>query len=120
MAKPNKSELFICTMLMVIAAISSPARATTGSGCYQVVNVRYDDVLNVRARPSANSAIVYRIPADGGPIISGGSSNANALARCVPSHGPVASRWCPVSIYSGSGSYSGWVKRRYLSPSDCP
>ncbi len=96
------------------------ATATTGSGCYQVVNVAYGDVLNVRARPSASAAIVTRLPAQGGPIISGGSSMANAEARCIPAHRPLPSRWCPVSIYDGDASYSGWVKRRFLTPSDCP
>lgn len=102
------------------ALTTSTAEATTGSGCYQVINVPYWDTLNVRQRPSARSGIVYRILPQTPPIISGGRSYADAMARCTPPHRPLSSRWCPVSIHDGSGSYHGWVKRRYLRASDCP
>ena len=42
----------------VLAAGAPGALATSGPGCYQVVNVESWDVLNLRSRASAKSAIV--------------------------------------------------------------
>ena len=111
------SALFAGAGLLLASTLAS---ATTGSGCWQPVGVALDDVLNVRASRSARSAIVGAIPPRGGPIIVGGSSRWQAEDNCTPSSRPRPSRWCRVSVYGAGGNFSGYVKRRYLSPSDCP
>ena len=112
---------YIISLGLAVVFGTDGAQATTGSGCYQVVNVAANDVLNVRAKPSAASAIVYKISPQRVPIISGGKSTADAEAKCTPRHRPLASRWCPIAIFDGSGSdIRGWAKRRFLSPSECP
>lgn len=105
---------------LLLALAFTPAHATTGDGCWQPVNVAANDVLNVRERRSATSRVVATIPPDGGPIISGGIDKLDAEARCLPHSAPRASRWCPVALYFGDTSARGFVKRRFLSPSDCP
>ncbi len=109
--------ILISVMLMFS---SGQVFATSGSGCYRVVNVAYDDVLNIRSRPSARSSIVYTLDPAGGPIISGGRSAYDAQRQCIPTYRRLSSRWCPVTIYDGNNSVRGWAKRRFLQPNDCP
>ena len=94
-------------------AAAIPASATTGSGCFGVVNVPNWDVLNIRALTSASSPIVGRIPPDGHGIIA-------QEGRCLPLSRPMPERWCQIGYYSGGRSVYGFVKRRFLQPSDCP
>lgn len=64
---------------------------------HRVVGVAYNDVLNVRAGPSAKHTIVGVIPYDGVDVIM--------LGEC---HG----KWCRVRY---DDTY-GWVHTRYLAP----
>jgi hypothetical protein len=64
---------------------------------FRVVNVRGDDVLNVRSGPSADFEIVGELPP--------GSRGIAITDAC-------RSRWCPVQ----RGSTTGWVNSAYLSP----
>lgn len=67
----------------------SPAR-------YCVAGVAYNDVLNLRAYPSANSRILTKLPPD----------------RCGIAFLPYSvGNWQKVR----AGGYEGWVNRRYLS-----
>jgi hypothetical protein len=66
---------------------------------FRVVNVRTDDVLNVRSGPSADFGIV------GG--LAPGSRGIAITNAC-------RSRWCPVQ----RGSTSGWVNSLYLAPEE--
>jgi len=93
--------------------LAAPASATSGPGCFQVVNVESWDMLNVRALPSASERIVARIPPEGHGIIA-------QEARCLPLDVPLPSRWCQIGYYDGDLTAYGFVKRRYLQPSDCP
>ena len=92
---------------------AGPAAATSGPGCFSVINVESWDVLNVRAGPSARAPIVGTIPPHQHGIIS-------QSGPCVPPHKPLPSRWCPITHFTGSGSAKGFVKRRYLAAGDCP
>jgi hypothetical protein len=92
---------------------STFAQATSGPGCLVVMNVGADDVLNVRARPSAQSRIVDAlVPARHGIIHLDG--------ECSPQSDPWSSRWCPVTHYNGDRVTKGWVKARYVRDSECP
>jgi hypothetical protein len=99
--------------LFTMVAISPAAHATSGPGCLVVHNVAYDDVLNVRARPSASARIVDAlVPGEHGII--------HLDAPCGPSYRPWPQRWCRVSVYDGAGVSHGWVKARFVRDSDCP
>lgn len=74
--------------------------ASTGSAnappAYKVTGVSANDVLNIRASPDANSAIVNTIPPDG---------------RGVKITGDCSENWCPVDYRHALG----WVNCRFLA-----
>jgi hypothetical protein len=103
----------LALIAIALAGLAAPAHATSGPGCLVVVNVAYDDVLNMRARPSASSRIVdVLVPGQHGIIHLDG--------ECRPKSRLWPSRWCPVTHYDGDSMKSGWVKARYVRDSDCP
>jgi hypothetical protein len=97
----------------ILLTFAVPASATSGPGCLVVVNVAYNDALNVRERPSASSRIVDVLPPGSHGII-------HLDGRCEPLSRPWASRWCPITHYSGDRTTSGYVKARFVRDSDCP
>ena len=99
---------------LVLLLLSSPAAATSGPGCFRVANVASNDVLNVRAEPSASARVVTTLLPENDPgiIVSTG--------ECEPPDAALESRWCPVKIYSGDKIMTGWAKHAYLLPSECP
>jgi hypothetical protein len=99
--------------VMMTVAVAIPANATTGPGCLVVVNVAPDDVLNVRARPSAQSRVVDVLIPDRHGII-------HLDSDCRPKSVAWGSRWCPITHYDGDGVTKGWVKARYVRDSECP
>ena len=103
----------LCLCAALTAAAAAPAAATSGPGCFHVINVEDWDVLNIRAGPSASAPVVGTIPPRQHGIIS-------QSGPCVPPHRAPPSRWCQITHFTGSGSAKGFVKRRYLAPSDCP
>lgn len=72
-----------------------PAAAQGGEKTYRVVYVAPDDVLNIRAGPSAGHRIVGMIPPRGRGVRVTGECDG----------------WCPVH-YNGA---SGWVNGHYLA-----
>ena len=99
--------------LTAILLFSSAAQATSGSGCFNVVNVPSWDQLNMRSGPSADNLIVDRLAPGRHGIIS-------QSGPCIPPNVSPGSRWCPVVHYNGDRTTSGWVKARYVAPSECP
>jgi len=97
----------------VLAAFVTPAAATTGPGCLVVVNVASDDVLNMRAGPSAQSRIVD-------VLVPGRHGIIHLDGECRPKNLAWASRWCPVTHYDGDAVIKGWVKARFVRDSECP
>ncbi len=92
--------------ILASAILAAPATATTGPGCYRIAGVPAWDVLNVRKRPSARAPIVMALSSNTYAIISG--------------KGACRSGWCPVAVSDEVGTKRGWIKGRYLTPSDCP
>jgi hypothetical protein len=121
--------LALCALLLGLA-VAEPAAATSGWGCFRVVNVESWDVLNMRFEPSASGALVGTIDPQNHGIIAlnerGGvlDTQAEAVAaeeaRCVPAGAPIAARWCSVTHFTGGGTAIGWVKRSFLERSECP
>ncbi|MBX3570125.1 MAG: SH3 domain-containing protein [Rhizobiaceae bacterium] len=107
----NAASLAAAATVAVVSA--SPASATSGPGCLVVVNVAYNDVLNVRARPTAQSRIVDVLKPRRHGII-------HLDAPCQPKSVPWGSRWCRITHYDGDRTSSGWVKARFVRDSDCP
>ena len=109
------------TTIRVLVALASvaglmgagPARATSGPGCLVIVNVSNSDVLNMRARPSAQSRIV-----DG--LVPGEHGIIHLDGPCIPLSRQWASRWCPITHYNGDRTTKGWVKARFVRDSECP
>lgn len=100
-----------CLLLTLLCM--QPAHATTGWGCFHVINVWGDDVLNLRAGPGARTPIVGRlVPKEHGIIAENGA--------CQPSNKPPSQQWCPVRHYQGDRIEEGWARLRYLAPSECP
>ena len=120
------------SIVMLVAGLltAGPAAATSGWGCFRVVNVESWDVLNMRFGPSASAVIVGTIaPQDHGIIALNSRSGIldtvnDAIAletqTCVPSDRSLASRWCHVTHFTGGGTTIGWVSRRYLERVECP
>jgi Bacterial SH3 domain len=103
----------LLAVLIFSVSFTTGAQATSGPGCLVVTNVAYDDVLNLRSRPSASSRIVDQlVPGEHGIIHLDGP--------CEPSYQPWAQRWCPVSHYNGDAVTHGWVKARFVRDSACP
>ena len=98
---------------LLLLAAAAPAMATSGPGCLRVVNVAANDALNLRAKPSANSAIVGVLPPQTHGII-------HLDGKCVPAKVSWGNRWCPVTVYDGNNTTKGWVKARFVRDSDCP
>lgn len=96
----------LVTAVLASAILSAPAGATTGPGCYRITGVPAWDVLNVRKWPSARSAIVTALSSETYAIISG--------------RGACRKGWCPVNVTGESNTKRGWIRGRYLAPSECP
>jgi len=108
-----RQVLTFCFTVYFAAASTGPVFATTGPGCLVVANVATDDVLNMRTKPSASTAIVDRlVPNQHGVIHLDGP--------CEPVSVAWESRWCPVTHYGGDGTTKGWVKARFVRDSECP
>jgi hypothetical protein len=94
-------------------AATVPGKATTGWGCFQIINIGAGDDLNMRAQPSPGSAIVGRLkPQRHGIIAEAGA--------CSPSGSPPSKQWCPIKHFDGDRTTQGWVRMIYLAPSHCP
>jgi N-acetylmuramoyl-L-alanine amidase len=78
------------------AVIQSILKLCDPDPLYRVTDVSADDVLNIRAGPNANLAIVGSIPANG---------------RDVRIVGACSGQWCRID-YQGT---AGWVNRHYLA-----
>jgi hypothetical protein len=103
----------LISAVIAITAIAPQAQATSGPGCLVVRNVAWNDVLNLRARPSSSSRIVA-------PLITERHGIIHLDAPCGPRSAPWSQRWCKVSVYDSDGVKRGYVKARYVRDSDCP
>jgi len=99
--------------VLILGASILSANATSGPGCFYVVNVASWDVLNIRSGPSHRTTVVGTIDPNSHGIIS-------QSGACLPSGMPLRKRWCPIAHYTGVGTTRGFVKRHFLAPSDCP
>jgi len=80
----------------VLLALAAPAMAEQGPGVYSVTGVAADDVLNIRAEPSADAPVVGSYAPD--------RSYIEVLALSPDG------RWGQVGLPEGNG----WVAMRYL------
>jgi N-acetylmuramoyl-L-alanine amidase len=81
--------------VITTAVIQSIQKLCNPDALYRVTDVAADDVLNIRAGPDADLAIVGSIPPNG---------------RGVRIVGACSGQWCRID-YQGA---TGWVNRRYL------
>jgi hypothetical protein len=98
---------------LALLIMSGTAGATTGKGCLRVVNVASWDTLNIRARPSASSAIVDEIDPNNYGVI-------RLRGTCTPKSASWGNRWCPIVHYDDRDRARGWVKARFIRDAECP
>jgi len=70
-----------------------------------VTNVANNDVLNLRAKPSTKSKIVYHIPYDAKNLTTYDKNIFKKLGT---------NRWVPIRLGFNEGYFNGWVKGKYL------
>ncbi|MBU2581592.1 MAG: SH3 domain-containing protein [Alphaproteobacteria bacterium] len=87
--------LFAILAAGALSSAPTPAAACACCGTWQVTNVAAEDVLNMRAGPSASYAKVGEIPSG---------------TACVIKTGGCVANWCRVSY----ADMTGWVNVKYL------
>lgn len=92
------------TDLGTLASSSNQEEPTGSADVFRVINVSADDILNVRAEPGLDGAIVGRLAADAGGL--GVSGERRMVGQ---------SAWVTVTV---SGTSEGWVNAHYLAPHD--
>ena len=105
-------------LLAVILAYSVPDFAhaeADGPDYYAVTGVATDDVLNIRAGPSAASAKIGQIPPDGRHLRNLGCRGGPSFAQWqrmdeAQRRRAARQRWCKIS-YQG---IEGWVAGRFV------
>ena len=109
-------KLSITLSLLSVAMVglsSLPANSTSGPGCFRIVGVASNDVLNLRTGPKASAALTGTMqPKRHGIIALSGA--------CTPKSGSKSRQWCKVTHYVDSGTTIGWASRRFLQDVDCP
>ncbi|MEX3008061.1 SH3 domain-containing protein [Hoeflea sp. TYP-13] len=109
--------------IVVACAISAPSANAATFAAWEVANVDWDDVLNVRAWPSSKSAIRAGYP-NGTPLtMTGRCMNGVDLKDIVTlpkwdQAQKVRYTWCEVwHDPTGTGEWqNGWVYGRYIRP----
>ncbi|MDN2566295.1 META domain-containing protein [Aquibium sp. A9E412] len=116
-------NLFAAAALALAAAVlaATAARATAdGPDYFRVTGVTADDVLNIRAGPSAEAAKIGEIPWDGDGIrnlgCQGAPSYAEWEAMTEAERRDAPRGWCRIA-YRG---IEGWVAARYLAEGSAP
>jgi len=113
------------SLLVIVCLLAQPGQALAeadGPDYYRVVNVAENDVLNIRAQPTAKAPKIGEIPAGadcvrnlgcrGGLTLHEFSTLSEAQKAERLRQNP---RWCQVE-YRG---ISGWVAGRYLAEGSC-
>ncbi len=108
-------------IVMAVAFSTSVFADADGPDYYRVKGVAADDVLNIRARPSAKADKVGEIPPDGDGVRNlgcQGGPNIVEWEQMTPSEREAAShkRWCRIEF----GGIRGWVAGRFLAEGSAP
>jgi SH3-like domain-containing protein len=96
LVRGSVAVLMLSAIVLIIFAGLAKAEPVAPGAEHCVVNVRSDDVLNMRERPSASSAVAAR-------------KRYGACGILV--NGECRGSWCPVE----DGHSLGWVHRHYIS-----
>jgi hypothetical protein len=105
--------LGLAIIVYAAGGMTAPALATSGWGCFRVVNVLSGDVLNLRATPDSKSAVVDRLAPDKHGILA-------EAGPCKPINVKPSRQWCPLTHYNGDHTTKGWARLVFLAPSQCP
>ncbi|WP_366863713.1 SH3 domain-containing protein [uncultured Sulfitobacter sp.] len=93
----------------------------SGPDYFKVVGVAWDDVLNIRSRPTHKSAKIGEIPPNGGGVQNFGCIGRMSYVEwqaATPSQRKAAQKrvWCKI-YYAG---IKGWVAGRFLAEGTAP
>jgi uncharacterized protein YraI len=110
-----RSLVLAAFALFVISVHGAPeARATAdGPDYYAVTGIAADDVLNIRAAPSARAARIGRIPHDGRGLRNLGCLGGPTFAQWekmseAERERAARQRWCRVRYQGVEGWVAGW------------
>lgn len=103
----------ILAIVIVSSVMPAFAHATSGPGCFQVGNLPIEEPLMLRSGPSVTAAVVSKLYTGKHGIIAENGA-------CKPYAVRPSKQWCPVKIYDGDTTVSGWSRLAYLLPSHCP
>lgn len=92
----SRSLLAAAAAFLLTLAAPASANPVVAGEEHCVVNVRSDDVLNIRAQPRSNAPILAGLRYGQCGVIVTGECQGN---------------WCPAE----DGHHAGWVHRRYIS-----
>lgn len=111
----SASRSLIGLTLAVAALTTAPiaAYATSGPGCFQVGNLPAEEPLMLRARPSTGAPVVAK-------LFTGKHGIIAETGACKPYGVKPSKQWCPVTVYDGDKTMSGWSRLAYLLSSHCP
>jgi hypothetical protein len=104
----------IALAVVAVAASGEPARAEAdGPDFYAVRGVAANDVLHIRAAPSASSTAIGEIPPDGRGLQNLGCQGGPTFAeweRMNPAEREHAARkrWCKIRYQGIEGWVAGW------------
>ncbi len=96
-----------------VTPVSSAHAVADGPDYYRVVGVAADDVLNIRAEPSARSAKIGTIPHDGNGIRNRGCEGGLSIddfAKATEAQREAGrkTRWCQIEYRGVIGWVAGW------------
>lgn len=103
-------RLFITATLALTATTGTALATADGPDFFDVRNVRSDDVLFLRERPTANSPKVGQVPHNGKMLRNEGCAPVKDGIPLPDSGMPTGSFWCRVRY----GPVEGWANARYL------
>lgn len=116
------SRKILAALVVAIAMSANPAQSSTFAA-WEVANVDWNDVLNVRAWPSSQSAIRAGYPNETPLMMTGRCMNGVDLKdiAALPEDEQVAKiryTWCEIwHDPTGTGDWqNGWVYGRYIRP----
>ncbi|WP_419912438.1 META domain-containing protein [Hoeflea sp.] len=114
----NLAARFALSLAMVLAAVSMARATADGPDFFMVRGVAADDVLNIRAEPTAKSKKIGEIPPDGDGIRNLGCEGGLSIDAWLEANREEREasdrrRWCRIAYQS----VEGWVAGRFLEES---
>jgi hypothetical protein len=122
MRSTRKSPYWLALLPIVLLGTATPAAAEAdGPDFFRVTGVAPDDVLNIRAEPSASARKIGEIPPNADGIRNLGCRGGLSFTEweaASPEEREASSRkrWCRIAFHG----VEGWVAGRFLAEGGAP